>query len=585
MVSVVWAGCSPDRASFGNGPTDLGNADGGNAEPDAACGLVCSRDLRSVRDCNDVLVQECPADTACGNGKCIAPCDAAALNEGSVGCSFAIPSPVDDQARGSCFAIFVANNWTSPASLRLSYKGEVRTIDRAAWVPYVEDGVVKHKPLEGPIPPGSGAVVFLTNEPELSQYAITCPAGVQPILDTDITRDGSGIVEGFFASSDVPVSMYSVFPYGGASSYSPSATLLLPTTSLRTNYVVMSSWGGAGDAFGKGIVGDPVGGQPGRPTVQIMAIEDDTTVELLPKVDVVGGNGVARAPANHVASFRLERGQILQLVQQNELVGSVVESSRPVGVFGGHTCMFVPYGVGACDSDNKQIPPLSAWGHEYAVLPAPDRVRLAGTRSQGSGEPSIVRFVGAAADTKLVYEPRRPEGAPTTLEAGELARFFTSEPFVVSSQGADHPFFVSTVMTGAIASSSGIGDPETAIAIPTDQWLDSYGFFSDPTYARSAVFVTRRRTNGTFHDVKLDCAGVVTSWEPIAADYEWTYVELTRAAVPQTYPAGTCADGVHGIQSDGPFTMTVWGLGDDASYSYPGGTGLRRATQLYVPVR
>jgi hypothetical protein len=77
---------------------------------------------------------------------------------------------------------------------------------------------------------------------------------------------------------------------------------------------------------------------------------------------------------------------------------------------------------------------------------------------------------------------------------------------------------------------------------------------------------------------------VITHWEPITVDYEWTYVELTRSAVPQKYPAGTCTDGVHTIHSDGPFTMAVWGLGAAASYSYPGGMGLRRATDLYVPV-
>ncbi len=247
--------------------------------------------------------------------------------------------------------------------------------------------------------------------------------------------------------------------------------------------------------------------------------------------------------------------------------------------------MNVPVALSACDSDNKQIPPLSAWGHEYAVLPAPDRARLAGGRADGSGELSVIRFVGAAAGTKLVYEPHPPEGAPMTLESGQLARFFASAPFVVRSQDSAHPFFVSSVMTGVAGSKSWLGDPETSIAVPTDQWLDEYGFFADYTYRRSAVYVTRRKSQGVFHDVMLDCAGALTHWEPITADYEWTYVELTRAGVPQTYPGGTCTDGAHQIRSEGPFTISVWGVSNAASYSYPGGTGLRRTTELHLPVR
>jgi IgGFc binding protein len=585
VVSAGWAAaCSPDRRPFGGGPGELGSPDAGLGVDAGCSGLVCSRDLRSVRDCDGNVVKECAADKACGNGECIAPCDAAAINEGSVGCSFTVPGSVEKgEARGSCAAFFVANTWTSPATIHVSYKGEEMPLDRAAWVPFVEDGIVKHKPLEGPIPPGGGAVVFMSNEPIDS--AIPCPVSVKPILDKDMTVYGTGVGDAIFASADVPVSMYALYPYGGAKSYTPSGTLLLPTTSFRKNYILVTSWGGKDDVFGENVVAPNGRPQPGKPVVQIVATEDDTSVDLLPKVDIVGGRGIASAPAGQVARFKLQRGQVLQLTQQQELVGSVLESDKPVGVFGGHTGMDVPVGVGYADSDQKQIPPLSAWGHEYAVLPAPDRVRLMGTRAERSNDLSVIRIVGAADGTKLVYEPVQPANAPSTLESGKLARFFTNKPFVVRSQDSAHPFYVATVMTGMLGSKAATsGDPETAPAIPTDQWLDSYGFFADYTYRRSAVYVTRRKSKGEFRDVTLDCAGVLTNWEPITADYEWTYVELTRANHPQTYPDGTCTDGAHRIRSDGPFTMAVWGIAEAASYSYPGGMGLRRATELQLTV-
>jgi hypothetical protein len=58
-----------------------------------------------------------------------------------------------------------------------------------------------------------------------------------------------------------------------------------------------------------------------------------------------------------------------------------------------------------------------------------------------------------------------------------------------------------------------------------------------------------------------------------AARCEWTYAELTRFGESQKYAGGTCADGAHRIQSEGPFSLTVWGMSQAASYAYPGARG------------
>jgi len=588
VVAAGWAGCSSDRATWVDGARDFGSTDAG---ADAGCpGFVCSRDLRSVRDCSGNVVEECGANQACGNGKCIAPCDAAAANEGSVGCSFAVPSPNNEAnygGRGSCFAVFVANNWTTPATLRLDHEGQQRSLDGAVWVPSVVDGVVKHTKLEGPIPPGGGAVVFVSNENTQAPNWVACPPSVEPVFDKELSVYGTGIGRASFIGADVPVSMYAMYPYGGANGHFSSAMLLFPSTSFRKKYVVSSAWGGQSDGFGRGILPNSSVNavQPGNPTLQIVAVEDETSIDLLPRVDIIGGGGVKPGGRNQIASYRLRRGEVLQLTQDNELVGAIVESNKPVGVFGGHTCLQVPSDVGYCDIENNQLPPVSAWGHQYVIMPAPNREELA---SRGKGkelDPSPIRFVGAANDTTLTYEPSRPKGAPETLALGELAVFFANEPFVVRSQDGTHPFYAASVMTGSLASSTELGDPEVAMQVPTDQWLDTYGFFADYSYLLSAVYVARRKVDGAFRDVNLDCAGPLTKWRTITPDYEWTYVELTRNRMPQSYPAGTCTDGAHRIWSDGPFSMTQWGLTVAGSYGYPGGTGLRPISDVDVPVR
>ncbi len=583
VIPGAWAGCSTDRISWNGEDKTFGGVDAGESSGDAGCsGVVCSKDLRSVRDCDGNLVKECPEDTACGNGECIAPCEAAAINEGSVGCSFAIPWRNSDLfGGGSCAAFFVANNWTSPATLRLEFKGEEQPLDGAVWVPYAEDGVVKHRKLDGPIPPGEGAVIFLSNEQLGTSSWVACPKDVKPVFAKDqaVWRTGMGHV--MFASADVPVAMYSMFPYGGGKSAIPSATLLFPTTSFRKNYIAISSWGGKSDTFG--VAPGARSTQPGVPTLQIVATEDDTSIDIVPKVDITGGEGIRRSAKNSVVSYKLQRGEVMQIAQHQELVGSVVEASKPIGMFGGSTCMNVPGDKGWCDVDNKQIPPISAWGHEYAVLPAPGRVSWLSRGKDADRDLSVIRMVGAVDGTKLVYEPSRPEGAPETLESGQLARFFTYQPFVVRSEGSGQPFFVASLMTAGSGTGSYLGDPETMIVVPTDQWLDSYGFFSDSTYRLSALFVTRRKLNGEFRDVTLDCAGVLTGWRSITDDYEWTYAELSRTSKPVAYPDGTCTDGAHRVRSDAPFSMAVWGIDQAASYGYPGGAGLRPITEVHVP--
>lgn len=586
LVPIGWAGCSSDRGTFETEPGQLGEGDAG--ERDAGCtGVVCSRDLHSVLDCYGNLVETCAADKACGNGKCVAPCEAAALNEGSVGCSFVVPKQNSaSQWSKSCTAIFVANTWTTPATLRLEYEGQERPLDGAVWVPRVKDGVLEHQKLEGAIPAGGGAVVFVSSEPNPdNEYWIGCPEGVKPVFEKEGTIPSTGVGSLAFAHADVPVSMYSIYPYGGASTFVPSATLLLPTTSFRKNYIAVSTWGGRGDSFA--LPGRPFSEHAaigaGAPTLQIVATEDDTAIDFLPTVDVVGGGDIPRSARNEVARYTLQRGQVIQLTQISELAGSVIEANKPVGVFGGHSCVNVPSNARACDVDNEQLPPVSAWGSEYAVVPAPNRLEWQSQEASVERDLGVIRVVGAVDGTALTYEPYTPEGAPATLASGQLVRFATASPFVIRSQDTEHPFYVATVMAGCDMSTTGLGDPETAVAVPTAQWLDSYMFFADFTYDLSAVAVTRRKVNGQFQDVTLDCAGALTGWRPIAADYEWTLVELSRYGRAVPYPTGSCTDGAHRIQSPGPFAITAWGIGPAASYGYAGGTGLRTITEVHVP--
>jgi hypothetical protein len=107
--------------------------------------------------------------------------------------------------------------------------------------------------------------------------------------------------------------------------------------------------------------------------------------------------------------------------------------------------------------------PIRALGSEYVGV----RYR---NRYDGIEESPPWRMVGAVAGTTLTWEPAQPAGAPSSLELGQVAQFKAAGPFLVRSQDANHPFYVSAHMTGAAqfdpTETDGRGDAEFVNVIP-----------------------------------------------------------------------------------------------------------------------
>jgi hypothetical protein len=114
-----------------------------------------------------------------------------------------------------------------------------------------------------------------------------------------------------------------------------------------------------------------------------------------------------------------------------------------------------------------------------------------------------------------------------------------------------------------------LGDEEFVVMMPAGQFLSKYVFFTDPAYPTTNLALTRVKTSSGFKDVKLGCLGNVTGWKPVgtSGQYEVTTVDLMRAGVA----SGTCTNGRHVAESEGPFGVVVWGLDTYSSYGYPAG--------------
>ena len=582
LVTAGFVACGDDRPRFDTpgGSFDAVPEAGPDVAPAPECTgrTTCSRDLRSVIDACDEskVITECAAHEGCAEGTCVPACSAAVSSGASIGCEFVAvpPSPSGLNDEGSCFAAFLANTWGTPARVEAEYDGKPLDVAGAGRIVHTTIDGVTYEPFSGELQPGEVAVLFLSQSAKSSGTTWTaCPDGVTPAVVGETSIKGTARGTSFRFRTSAPVSAYSMYPFGGATSAVPSATLLLPVAAWKPGYVVVNA-----------MELTVASGTVGRPTTQIVAAEDGTEVTIVGKRDIQGGAGIEGAAKGQPRTWTLKRGEVIQLVQPDELTGSRISANKNIAVWGGHQCMLVPVGHMACDEEQFQLHPIQSWGRQYAVVPHLSR------RSGELPEDYHYRIVGAVDGTTLEYEPSRPDGAPLQLAAGEIGFFTSRDPFVVQSQDVEHPIAVYSYMNGNSwqQATANEGDPEAVPVIPSEQYLDRYVFFADPTYPNSQIVVVRSREEGKeFAPVTLDCAGTLEGWTPVGTSgkYESVRVRLTKQSIPQQIGTGTCGAGRHEIKSTGPFGVTVWGTAFVASYGYPGGSAIRKLNSVETVVK
>ncbi len=537
--TAAHGGSSGSGATSGLGGTggflEVGGT-GGSQSPNLS---GCSTDRHSVLGSQGEVLETCPPDEACEDSTCVPACAAFASIASSVGCDFLAATPsVMSLYRPGCFAVFVANAWNRPTTVRIERDGvtydasDIGRIvgsgsDATTWAPVPAEGIapdevavlfLSHDPMANsgdgtdtrcPIPPAvadvGGAAVF--------DKALDAPK-LDPALQT-----GRG--HAFGIQTDSPVSVYSMVPYGGARSVDPGASLLYPTAVWGKNYIAALP-----PVMYPGEVGT-------EPWAQIVALENDTTVELLPSSDLPGGGGVPASPSGAVASFTLGAGELIQWQPTLDFSGTALLADRPVAFYGGQSSFLRNSSQpecenGASDNAHQQVPPISALGSEYVGAPYHSRIDIP--------ESVPYRLVGLADGTTLTYDPPQP-GAPSLLDEGMVRDFEAVQSFTIDSQDRDHPFYVAQIMPGC-----GMGDPtgdeEYVNVIPAPQYLDKYVFFTDPTYGTTNLVLVRSKGPSGFADVTIDCLGTVSGFRDVgtAGRYQTVNVDLVRGNVP----VGSC---------------------------------------------
>ena len=73
-------------------------------------------------------------------------------------------------------------------------------------------------------------------------------------------------------------------------------------------------------------------------------------------------------------NFTIDRLEIMYIAAfTTDLTGTKVTTNKPISLFSGHECAFIPYEVRSCDHLAEQIPPTELWGTVHYFAPLANR--------------------------------------------------------------------------------------------------------------------------------------------------------------------------------------------------------------------
>lgn len=350
-----------------------------------------------------------------------------------------------------------------------------------------------------------------------------------------------GIVERDMAvhlTSDVPVSVYALsHRHQTTDSY-----LVLPKSVLGTSYRAMS------------YIDKPLPSQ-----FAIVGTEDETLLEITTTANTSNSNDKGKPFRVYIG-----KGDVYQLSTQtpdnifdpsntSDLTGSLISSNKPIAVFSGHQCAYIPPPspkITGCNHLIEQMPPIPSWGKHFFVGRLEKRSKY------------TYRVLANFDSTKIFLNSRLIK----TLKAGEYYEGISANDIQLT---ADKPVLVSQYSQG-YKNGDFIGDPMMILVSPTQQFLKEYRFATpingEWNHYINVVALTEAISTMTLNDIPMN----PKSFKQLGLSrYSIAYIQV---------PYGT-----HYIKGEKPFGMYSYGFGysSDAYDAY--GTMGGQSFITYVP--
>ena len=592
--------------------------------------------------------ETCEGDAQCEQGQCRDGCALAELQDSYIGCEYWAletenhrlyshtdwQNPEVDPEHRPPFAVVLANT-EEDAIAEVTVEGpdgelaesvaerQVRTRIASADDDYVtvhsetvdENGNRIAGPHGGDIedielPPGATLTLLLPNQ--------DVPYGETTVSST-----------AYRIETSEPVVAYQFNPLCCNYNYTNDASMLMPSSALTENYMMTSHAVWARE--GGGSLPDPLG-----PTLSVVGMEDETTVEVQLREPVLSGmdgsvvdlgeecpappeslnaqynlyndsddscmlfptrdgDGIVGPDDNGRLEVTLDEHEVFNVAAAGgyptvDLTGAMVEADKPVAAFGAHSCTNVPFTISACDHLESQLFPLETWGMDFVV--APHKIR-GGEVGSTSREGTYWKFV-ARDDNTEIEASRSIDPGDTLPPSGEgVARCGTS-------QFSDDPESGVFELDRGEYCEFGTRD---VFEVSSNQPINIAGFMSSELTVQDEIeegdhvgdpsmfMVPPRdqfRTDYTFLVPPTYHASFITVIVPsgfnvVLNDEDVDPMDHDYQEVPDggwLMSHIEVGPGPHEISAAGPFGLIVYGFDDFVSYSFTGGLDLSKDNPL-----
>ena len=333
--------------------------------------------------------------------------------------------------------------------------------------------------------------------------------------------------KGIHVTAERDVTVYALNMYN----YTTDAYLALPIDAVGTSYSVMS------------YRNNPV---VSGTEFAVTPTRDNTTVTIVPAYKV--GSRVAGVPYTVV----LNRGDVYQLrnderIAAADLTGSRVTSDKPVSVFGGSACAFVPGDVWACDHLVEQLFPTSTWGKEYVTVP------LAG-RKKGD----TFGILAAESPARVLLNGKLLVELPAWGKWSGIIEGYTHIE-------SDAPISVAQFANGSQYDGAQ-SDPMMLMVPPKEQYLKSYTVTTLGSFTSNYIDISA--PTNSLAGIRIDGAPVDPAKFHVIGNSGYSGAQILLKA------------GAHTLTGTAPFGVAVYGWSDYESYGYPGGLSFGRVAQI-----
>jgi len=269
----------------------------------------------------------------------------------------------------------------------------------------------------------------------------------------------------------------------------------------------------------------------------IVGTQTGTVVTITPTAQA--GSRPAGVPFN----ITLNQGQTYQLRSTAnspaDLSGTIITSTAPIAVFGGHQCANIPSGFVACDHVVEQLPPINTWGRAFVTMPLATRIGGDTFRVLASTNGTVVTLNGVNV---------------VTLNRGQFHEQIITGPSRITS---NNPVLVAQYSNSS--SFDGVtSDPFEMLIPPFEQFLANYTV-TTPATGFATNFINVVVPNAAIGTVSID--GVII---PSAA-----YTAIPGTSFSGAQRAVTL--GTHNLAGATPFGAFMYGFAGFDSYGYPGG--------------